>query len=422
MRTTAATGRPTVFIHVGAPKTGTTFLQEVLWANREKLAEESVTLPGSPDAHFHATLDVREVPLDRHPPAAAGAWSRLVDEILRSRGTVIVSHELFAGASREQARRAVESLHPADVHIVYTARDLARQIPAEWQEHVKHRSRLRMGEFVDQVIQDGPQARWFWRVQDAAGVLERWGEGLPRDRVHVITVPPAGAEPGLLWRRFASLIGVDPGEYDTLAARPNVSLGAAEVELLRRTNTALGDRLSEPGSYPRFAKELLAHEVLTERQGKAKFGLRPDRARWLEEQSRQTIEEIRKLDCDVVGDLDELRPSERSLAGVHPDDIEDVAVLDVAADTVADLLVRLRDQTIRAEAATRRARELDRGLAGTDYKPWIKRKLVALSERHRLIMRARVVYWRAVNAVRRIRAKVESGDGPGDGGGAARAH
>ena len=36
----AEAGHPSrVFVHVGAPKTGTTFLQEVLWKNRKALGE-----------------------------------------------------------------------------------------------------------------------------------------------------------------------------------------------------------------------------------------------------------------------------------------------------------------------------------------------------------------------------------------------
>ena len=36
-----------VFIHIGAPKSGTTYLQSVIWANKERLAERGVLVPGS---------------------------------------------------------------------------------------------------------------------------------------------------------------------------------------------------------------------------------------------------------------------------------------------------------------------------------------------------------------------------------------
>ena len=40
-----------------------------------------------------------------------------------------------------------------EVHVVLTARDLARQIPAEWQENVKHRGRRSFARFMG----------WSWR-------------------------------------------------------------------------------------------------------------------------------------------------------------------------------------------------------------------------------------------------------------------
>ena len=36
-----------VYLHVGLPKTATTYLQTILWANREVLEEQGVRLPGS---------------------------------------------------------------------------------------------------------------------------------------------------------------------------------------------------------------------------------------------------------------------------------------------------------------------------------------------------------------------------------------
>ena len=35
-----------VYLHIGAPKTGTTYLQEVLFTNRARLAEHGVLYPG----------------------------------------------------------------------------------------------------------------------------------------------------------------------------------------------------------------------------------------------------------------------------------------------------------------------------------------------------------------------------------------
>ncbi len=35
-----------IFLHIGAPKSGTTYLQTVLWANRENLRRQGLLMPG----------------------------------------------------------------------------------------------------------------------------------------------------------------------------------------------------------------------------------------------------------------------------------------------------------------------------------------------------------------------------------------
>src|SRR4051794_3964247 len=155
--------RPRVFLHVGSPKTGTTFLQDVLWSQRATAREQGLLLPGERfHDHFLATLDVRGLADDpTYPERARGMWDRLVTEAVAWDGNVLISHELFAGATAEQAQRAVAAFAArADVHVVVTARDHVRQISAEWQEHVKHRSDATFGTFVRDVRAD--QARTSW--------------------------------------------------------------------------------------------------------------------------------------------------------------------------------------------------------------------------------------------------------------------
>ena len=46
---------PTAYLHIGAPKAGSTYLQGVLWANRGVLAAAGVSVPGlDPIEQFRA--------------------------------------------------------------------------------------------------------------------------------------------------------------------------------------------------------------------------------------------------------------------------------------------------------------------------------------------------------------------------------
>ena len=93
--TTAPTPPPRrVILHVGSPKTGTTFLQEVLWSQRDLAAQQGVLLPLERFFdHYLALLDLRGLS-DRpeHPARAVGMWDRLVKEADGWPGTVLVSH------------------------------------------------------------------------------------------------------------------------------------------------------------------------------------------------------------------------------------------------------------------------------------------------------------------------------------------
>ena len=124
---------------------------------------------------------------------ARGEWGRLMDRVRRHDGTVIVSHEILAGARPAQVRKAMAALEGSEVHLVYSARDLARQIPAEWQEGIKHRRRRSFARFLTQVqnARRSNPTMWFWRAQGLPDVLTRWGDGLPPDRIHLVTVPQA---------------------------------------------------------------------------------------------------------------------------------------------------------------------------------------------------------------------------------------
>ena len=55
-----------VYLHVGLPKTATTYLQTILWANRDALEQQGVRLPGgSRRAHLWASRVIREHPASR---------------------------------------------------------------------------------------------------------------------------------------------------------------------------------------------------------------------------------------------------------------------------------------------------------------------------------------------------------------------
>ena len=133
----------------------------------------------------------------------------------------------------------MNDLAGSEVHVVYSARDLARQLPAAWQESIKQGRRWSFRAFLD-----AGRARrrpWFLRAFDLPTVLGTWGAALPPERVHVVTVPHDGRRRrgDVLWLRFCQAFGIDPAWAPLDSERANRSLGIAETQVLRRLNRGI---------------------------------------------------------------------------------------------------------------------------------------------------------------------------------------
>jgi hypothetical protein len=400
----SATG-PRVVLHIGEPKTGTTFLQQVLWRNRTELAAQGLTLPGHhPQDHYRASQDLRGIKKLPSDPAGSweGEWEILAREAKQADRVAVISHELFAAADDEQADRAVASLLPADVHIVLTVRDMSSLLPAEWQESVKHRSTRAWPDWLEDVIDresTAPDRRqwWFWRVHDTMAILDLWSRRLPPENMHVIITPPRGSAQGELWQRFASVLGIDPHGVDLSRARQNASLGTAETEFLRRLNQVLPDEVPD-WFYMWNVKEAVAHQALAAREPHGRLVLPAEREPWAKEQAEALAGALSGSGYQVIGDLAELIPRPAADWSLQPAHQPAESVLDAAVHGAAALVL---NQYRRANPAARPQRDpaAQRGIVGrvestVASSPRIKRTVRELSSRSRAVRGLRVTAWR----------------------------
>ena len=173
-----------VYLHIGAPKTGTTYLQDRLTLNAAELRRHGVLVPTSSPMvspalfHFRAALDVLGQDWGGAPGHATGAWDTLVKRVSRAPGNVVVSHEIFAPARPERIERIVHDLRDSEVHVVYSARDLGRQLPAAWQESIKQGRKWTFRRFLNRVERS---TTWFFHAFDLPSVLAKWSVGVPAD-------------------------------------------------------------------------------------------------------------------------------------------------------------------------------------------------------------------------------------------------
>ena len=334
---------PRIYLHIGEPKTGTTFVQQAMWANRARLAAQGVMLPGySHRDHNRASRDLREAPRLAGDPAApwTGEWEVLTGQALQARGTVAISDELLAACNPPQADRGIRSLLPAEVHVVLTVRDIASLLPTEWQETVKCRGTVPWEQWLAGVIDAAPAAdrrrrSWFWAAHDTLAILQMWSRHIPPDHVHVITVPPQ-APAGALWARFASVVGIDSRGIDVPPTRINGSLGPAEAEFLRRMNEALSDGMPE-WFYTRNIKRILAQNVLSARPLQPRLALPPDQLAWANEQAQILMAALRDSKYHIVGDLHDLLPLPATSHYVAPARLPADQLLEAAVHAAAAL-------------------------------------------------------------------------------------
>jgi hypothetical protein len=356
-----------VYIHIGAPKTGTTYLQDRLYLNRSLLDDHGVTYPvGLHHDHFGAALDLTEKPWGQIGENMEGRWDSLAAKARRASGHVIISHELFAGATLEQVKKAMGDLGNAEVHIVYSQRDMARQIPAQYQESAKHRSSETFEHYLERCrtrSRRNPEW-WFWRAHSLPDVLNRWTQGLPPERVHLVTVPQRGHVEESLWERYCRALAIDPAWAPEDSVRSNPSLGIDETILLRRLNRRLRKAGLEQEHYDAIVRGLLVQQNLAKKGDTRTITVPPTAYDWIDEVTDEWIDWVRAAGIDVVGDLEDLRARRPEEPWEDPDKPKPVLVNKAALKALEILVLELAERPDPAQSPTARIGRLARHLRG----------------------------------------------------------
>ena len=261
-----------VLLHVGAPKTGTSFVQDILFTNRDALRERGILYAADRhDAHFLAALDLMELPWGGLEHEAVGAWDRLAAEVREWPGTAIISHEILGTASRVQVARALESLG--------VARDrgpprLLRPRPGPPDPRgVAGERQAPPDEDLRPLPGEPPRPRA--QRRGGAVVLGRPG-GARRARPLGRVAPPRARPPrhGAAARARARPCCGSGSPDCSASTRPssprrsksNTSLGVPESAMIRRLNLRLNDALPNH-HYRAFVREMVVHRNLSRRSG-----------------------------------------------------------------------------------------------------------------------------------------------------------
>ena len=348
------TTRP-LYLHVGTRKSGTTSLQGALKASRPALLREGVNHPfNSRPQHMKKVLA---------PMLALGAGDgeqgregirELVDTLREAPGDrLLLTLEDLAEMPEEPVARLLEVLSTDfEVHVVVTARDWSKQIPSEWQQLVKSRMTLPYDEFATAVREQRADVELFRLRQHLPGIARRWSQGLPPEQLHVIAVPSPKREPMGLYDLFSGLVGYDPAVLEISRGSRNTSLGYEQAEVLRQVNVALGDRLSDVrGQYRPVVRRLLINGPLRKQEGLS-LGLPTGHVDWVRAESMAMLEELRAAGHDILGDPDDLMPSQS--APTMDVAVDSDIIAQVAVQALADVVVRSSRSDDRFVPARRR--------------------------------------------------------------------
>lgn len=325
-----------VVLHVGLMKSGTTYLQGLLFANRERLAQQGIVVPFR--AWSKQLFAVRD--LIGRPEGARGTegmWPELVSRVAKAEGTVVVSVERFGIVAAEFAEQAVRTFQEqgAEVEVVITARDLNRSLGSLWQESIQNGHTWRWPEYVAGAGRarpggpptiGGPKGHHFWTQMNLFRIANKWARYVGPDNVTVVTVPRKSAGPDELLRRFAQAVGFDPSD---LAPGPseNSGCGVASLEVLRRLNVELDARgLAFPaGVVPR--KSVLAKQVLgPRRKQEGKVG--HPAVSWVPAESERIRRKLGERGVRLLGEWADLDPL--VVDGADPEAVPDADLLAAA--------------------------------------------------------------------------------------------
>jgi hypothetical protein len=336
-----------VFLHIGLPKTGTTYLQKALWLNKKVLAEAGLLLPGRHQRrHLLASLDILEHDtLEERLGDVGSPWDDLVQESREWPGDVLITHEFFASASPPQIRRAVDSFPGRQVHVIVTARAMVDLGISRWQESIRNGGRKPIDRYPPSQGYD--PAVWGWASFDLADVLDRWGSVLPHDRIHVLPMTPEGDDPTELFRRVLAVVGRPGLTVEMPTQRANASLGIVETELLRRVNPLLKS-FKSPADRGNWIRGYLASPQIMATSGE-KFRPSPETEAELTARGDRALAMLRTGEYDVVGDLALLTPSDLS-GRRHPSEVSDTEQLESAVRVIAALLTQVRSLTRQRNA------------------------------------------------------------------------
>jgi hypothetical protein len=302
-----------VVLHIGAMKTGTSFVQSILLSQRDVLGEQGFALLGERVPVIRAVQGV--VNPARWPESPDVPWSDFAAQARESSQTLVASMEFLSFADDKQVATLVEPFAGVQLDVVATVRDEFRAIPAQWQSYCRSLGTSSWAKYLREISRTRRTARRsganrsFRRARSLPTILERWRAQPGVSAVHAVVVPGADAPRDELWTRFCAAAGIDPAPFEIHVAKSNASIGYGSCDFLRKLNVHLTD--VDRKAHRRVMRRLVPDVLGPLRDGESRPGFDARGAEFARSMNRQLVDTLSSGRFEVHGDLGEVPVPDR---------------------------------------------------------------------------------------------------------------
>lgn len=230
-----------VIVHVGQMKSGTTFVQQTLAHNRERLLTNGISYPGPKFNQQHACYGLcgNDIYWVHDQERWEHAGDALLDSIRAFDGTILISSEALSCMPRAGVDRFVERIGGIDT-VVVTVRNMLSTLLSAWQQGVKRGSEASLAEFFARMQEEREAKAGLWRNYAFGSTVERWSHHAD---VSVVVVDSFERDAIVqVFLRAARIDGVELTAPELSAKDRNISLRWEDAELLRTINRTTNAR------------------------------------------------------------------------------------------------------------------------------------------------------------------------------------
>ena len=234
-----------VYLHVGFHKTGTTAIQESLFANSqvlEKLALNYVTGGGKATHKAAWALSGRTWGWKKRGGSKTpiSEWEKALRKIKFSKKSSLLSSEFFSELTDKQLARLSKDLRGLNVQIIFTLRPLSKILPSSYQQHLKYGLKASYGEWLVDIFAEPNKSKLtpsFWKRHNHVKVIEKWVKVFGNSNIHLVIVDED--KPEQLYRSFEEILNIPNQTLTSVkSVGSNRSLSYAEISLLLAINKA----------------------------------------------------------------------------------------------------------------------------------------------------------------------------------------